>query len=81
MGYPEEEARGALRFSLGPTTTAAEMAEAAELVVKILAHQREAAATLRDEPGTAHGRPAAPVGVPAGRASSADASRAEPSAG
>jgi cysteine desulfurase len=46
MGYGEQEARGALRFSLGRTTTAAEIAEAAEMIVATLAHQREAAATL-----------------------------------
>jgi cysteine desulfurase len=46
MGYGEEEARGALRFSLGRTTTATEIAEAAEMIVATLAHQREAAATL-----------------------------------
>ena len=42
MGYPAEEARGALRFSLGRTTTAAEIAEAAETIVRILALQRDA---------------------------------------
>jgi cysteine desulfurase len=47
MGYPVEEARGALRFSLGRTTTAAEIAEAADVIVRTLAHLREAAAEMR----------------------------------
>ena len=46
MGYPEEEARGALRLSLGRTTTPADVAEAGELIVRTLAHQREAAVAL-----------------------------------
>ena len=49
MGYPTEEARGALRFSLGRTTTEAELAEAAELVLATLAHQRQAAARLVEQ--------------------------------
>ena len=60
MGYPEEEARGALRFSLGRTTTAAEIAEAAEMVVRTLAHQREAAAVLRAQEMAALVRALAP---------------------
>jgi cysteine desulfurase len=59
MGYPAEEARGALRFSLGRTTTEAEIAQAAELVLATLAHQREAAAALAAQRGAALGRPAA----------------------
>jgi len=47
MGYPEEEARGALRVSLGRTTTAAEIGEAGDLLVKTLRAQIEAAAGLR----------------------------------
>ena len=49
MGCSDDEARGALRFSLGRTTTAAEIAEAAELIVTVVAHQREAAAKLAAE--------------------------------
>jgi cysteine desulfurase len=47
MGYPEDEARGALRFSLGRTTTSDEIEEAAALIVRTIAVQREAAAKLR----------------------------------
>ena len=50
MGYPEEEARGALRFSLGRTTTEAELALAAEIVPRVLAEQR---AGLAGQPGQA----------------------------
>src|SRR5207249_4968664 len=44
MGYPEEEARGALRLSLGRTTTEPEVDEAAEIVPRVINRQREAAA-------------------------------------
>jgi cysteine desulfurase len=50
MGYPAEEARGALRFSLGRTTTATEIAEAAEAIVRTLARQREAGVGLEVRP-------------------------------
>ena len=40
MGYPEEEARGALRLSLGRTTTDAEIATACEVVPRVLASMR-----------------------------------------
>ncbi|TMD31223.1 MAG: cysteine desulfurase [Chloroflexi bacterium] len=46
MGYPEEEARGALRLSLGRTTTEAEVDEAAEIVPRVINRQRGAAAAL-----------------------------------
>jgi cysteine desulfurase len=59
MGFPAEEARGALRFSLGRTTTAAEIAQAAALVLSTLAHQREAAAAMAAQRAAALGRPAA----------------------
>jgi cysteine desulfurase len=59
MGFPAEEARGALRFSLGRTTTAAEIAQAAALVLSTLAHQREAAAAIAAQRAAALGRPAA----------------------
>ncbi len=62
MGYPAEEARGALRFSLGRTTTEAEVAQAAELVVATLAHQREAAAGLAEQRMAALGRVEASAG-------------------
>ena len=59
MGFPAEEARGALRFSLGRTTTAAEIAQAAAPVLSTLAHQREAAAAIAAQRAAAVGRPAA----------------------
>ena len=40
MGYPEEEARGALRLSLGRTTTDEEVARACETVPRIVASMR-----------------------------------------
>jgi len=46
MGYPEEEARGALRLSLGRTTTDDEVEEAGRLVAQVIETQREAAARL-----------------------------------
>jgi cysteine desulfurase len=42
MGYPEEEARGALRFSIGRTTTEAEIKTVVEIVPLILAAHRAA---------------------------------------
>jgi cysteine desulfurase len=58
MGYPDQEARGALRFSLGRTTTATEVAEAATLVLQTLTHQREAAAALAEQRAVALDRAA-----------------------
>jgi cysteine desulfurase len=46
MGFPEEEARGALRLSLGRTTTAADVDEAVRLVTATIASQREAGERL-----------------------------------
>ena len=40
MGYPEEEARGALRLSLGRTTTDDEIDEACEVVPRVIASMR-----------------------------------------
>jgi len=50
MGYPEEEARGALRFSIGRTTTDAEIDEAVEAIPRILGDIRAGAAALAAEP-------------------------------
>jgi cysteine desulfurase len=47
MGYPDDEARGAIRFSLGHETTAAEIDDAAQLVAQTIGVQREGAANLR----------------------------------
>jgi cysteine desulfurase len=46
MGFPEEEARGALRLSLGRTTTAEEIDQAGVLLGQAIETQREAAAAL-----------------------------------
>ena len=40
MGYPEEEARGALRLSLGRTTTDEEIAQACAIVPRVVASMR-----------------------------------------
>ena len=48
MGYPQEEAVGALRLSLGRTTTAAEIDDAAQLVLATVASQRAAAELLEE---------------------------------
>ncbi|HTC86387.1 MAG TPA: hypothetical protein VK656_06760, partial [Candidatus Acidoferrum sp.] len=45
MGYPEEEARGALRLSLGRTTTDAEIDAAVEIVPRVLRRMRSPAAS------------------------------------
>ncbi|HTK43896.1 MAG TPA: cysteine desulfurase family protein [Patescibacteria group bacterium] len=50
MGYPDEEARGSLRFSLGRTTTDEEMDEAVEVVPRVVADARAAAAVLAADP-------------------------------
>jgi cysteine desulfurase len=46
MGYPADEARGALRLSLGRTTTAEEVAMAADLLTRTIGSQREVAERL-----------------------------------
>ena len=46
MGYPEDEAKGALRLSLGRTTTAEEVDEAVRLVAGAVETQRQAEARL-----------------------------------
>jgi cysteine desulfurase len=50
MGYPEEEARGSLRLSLGRTTTEAEVAEAAEVVPRTIAALQVGSAVLAGDP-------------------------------
>jgi cysteine desulfurase len=52
MGYPEDEARGALRLTLGRTTTADEIDEAGRLIAQAIETQRAAAARVE-----AAGRP------------------------
>ena len=50
MGYPDEEARGALRLSLGRTTTAEEVAEAVRIVPPVIERMRSAGAALAADP-------------------------------
>jgi cysteine desulfurase len=50
MGYPDDEARGSLRLSLGRTTTDAEIDEAVEVVPRVIADARSAAAVLSADP-------------------------------
>ena len=50
MGYPEDEARGSLRLSLGRTTTAEEVATASEVVPRVIASMRVGAATVARDP-------------------------------
>ena len=50
MGYPEDEARGALRLSLGRTTSDEEVATAVEVVPRVLASMRVGAATVARDP-------------------------------
>jgi cysteine desulfurase len=50
MGYPDEEARGALRLSLGRTTTDAEIDEAVATVPRVLAAMRLGAAAVASDP-------------------------------
>ncbi len=50
MGYPEEEARGALRLSLGRTTTDDEVAVACEVVPRVIASMRVGGATVASDP-------------------------------
>lgn len=50
MGYPDEEARGSLRLSLGRSTTDAEVDEAIEIVPRILGESRAGAAAIASDP-------------------------------
>jgi len=50
MGYPDEEARGALRLSLGRTTTDAEVERAAAVIPAVIARMRAAAVALAADP-------------------------------
>ncbi len=50
MGYPEEEARGALRLSLGRTTTEADIDEAAVTVPRVVASMRTGAIAVAADP-------------------------------
>ena len=50
MGYPEEEARGALRLSLGRTTTDDEIETACEVVPRVLASMRLGTVAVAADP-------------------------------
>jgi cysteine desulfurase len=50
MGYPDEEARGALRLSLGRTTTEAEIEEAVGIVPRVLASMRIGGVAVAADP-------------------------------
>jgi cysteine desulfurase len=50
MGYPEEEARGALRLSLGRTTTDEDIAVASEVVPRVIASMRVGTAAVASDP-------------------------------
>jgi cysteine desulfurase len=50
MGYPEEEARGALRLSLGRTTTDAEVATAIDTIPRVIASMRMGTMAVRADP-------------------------------
>ena len=50
MGFPDEEARGALRLSLGRATTDEEVAIAADVVPRVIASMRTAAPVLAADP-------------------------------
>jgi cysteine desulfurase len=50
MGYPDDEARGSLRLSLGRSTTEAEIDSAAVIVPQVLREARAGAAILAADP-------------------------------
>jgi cysteine desulfurase len=50
MGYPDEEARGALRLSLGRTTTDDEIATATDIVPRVIASMRIGGAAVAADP-------------------------------
>jgi cysteine desulfurase len=50
LGYPDDEARGSLRLSLGRTTSDEEIDEAVEIVPRVLADSRAGAAVVAADP-------------------------------
>ncbi len=66
MGYPEDEARGSLRLSLGRLTTQADVDAAAEIVPAVIARQR--AGSTGDGSGATLGEPG--LSLPAGAGAS-----------
>jgi cysteine desulfurase len=50
LGYPEEEARGSLRLTLGRPTTDAEVEQAAEIIPQTIARVRDGSARVAADP-------------------------------
>jgi cysteine desulfurase len=50
MGYPDDEARGALRISMGRTTTDEEIASAADIVPRVVASMQVGTASVARDP-------------------------------
>ena len=50
LGYPEEEARGSIRLTLGRTTTETEIERAVELIPQTIANMRAAAVVVASDP-------------------------------
>jgi cysteine sulfinate desulfinase/cysteine desulfurase-like protein len=57
MGFPEDEAAGALRFSIGRTTTTDEIGDAGRLISATIRSHREAAERLDAQRAAALSRP------------------------
>jgi cysteine desulfurase len=66
MGYPDEESRGALRMSLGRTTSAAEVDAAALAIPRSLAMLRLGAIAIAADPLGQGAGAVLPEGIPAG---------------
>jgi cysteine desulfurase len=64
MGYPDDEARGALRLSLGRTTTGAEIDSAIEVVPRVIAAMQAGSGAVAADP-LGHGGAASSARVPA----------------
>ena len=50
MGYPEDEARGALRLSMGRTTSDEDVATASEVVPRVIASMQVGSASVARDP-------------------------------
>jgi cysteine desulfurase len=50
LGYPEEEARGSLRITLGRTTTDAEVQQAASIIPQVIERIRAASSAAARDP-------------------------------
>jgi hypothetical protein len=60
MGYPEEEARGSLRLSLGRSTTETEIGDAVEIVPLVVGAARSGAQKLDTGRSSSSGARTAP---------------------